>query len=189
MRRACRWSLPWTWRTRGRCSCRCSRCDVRAWWGRGRRCRGVGRAACLDRRCRGWARAASFPGSSSCFATNVVAASGCRDVLAVVDDEFASREDFLRVALHLPTLEHGVVAAHVVGCGGDEVVGRGVPEDDVGVGFWGDDALLWIHAEDPGGSGGGDLDEALEGYFSGVDAMMKEQLHAVFDAGAAVGDL
>ena len=49
--------------------------------------------------------------------------------------------------------------------------------------------FLRIHAEDARGRGGGDFDEAIERELSGVDAVVIDQLQAVLDARAAVGDL
>jgi hypothetical protein len=50
-------------------------------------------------------------------------------------------------------------------------------------------ALLRIHAEDARGRGRGDLHEAIERDFARVHAVVIDQLQAVLDARAAVGDL
>ena len=53
-----------------------------------------------------------------------------------------------------------VVDVHVVGLGGDDLLGVRVVDDDVGVGARGDGALLRVQAEHPGRGGAGDLDPA-----------------------------
>ena len=59
-----------------------------------------------------------------------------------VPTPLATREDLRGVALHLPSFEHGVVAAHIVRCSGDEVLRSQVPQDNVCVRAFGDGALL-----------------------------------------------
>src|SRR6185437_12702031 len=129
-----------------------------------------------------------FPGAAARGAAEIVAASGAGEEVTFVYDELASGVDLAGVSAYFEALEHGVVDAHVVGGGADGVFGVGVPEDDVGVAAGGDGSLLRIHAEDLCRGGRGDFDEAVEGEAAGVDAMMVDQLHPVFDAGAAVGD-
>ena len=123
------------------------------------------------------------------FAAEVLAASGLADELAFRNDQLAAGIDVAGVAAHLEAFEHGVVDAHVVGCGGDGVLGVGIPEDDVGVAAGGEHALLRIHAEDARGRGGDEFDEAIEGEVALAHAVMMEELQAVFDARAAVGNL
>ena len=51
----------------------------------------------------------------------------------VLDDQLTGGVDLPRISLDSKALEHGVVAAHVVGCGADGVLGFGVPYDNVGI--------------------------------------------------------
>ena len=87
----------------------------------------------------------------------------------------------------LPAFEHAVVGVHVLGGGGDGVVGLWVPEEEVGVFAFGYNAFA-CEAEDAGWVGADEGYELLRGEEAGVDAVVPEELEAVFDAGAAVGD-
>ena len=109
------------------------------------------------------------------------------DELAVCDNLLSAREDVLGVAFYFPAFKHRVVGGHALRGGGDGVVGVGVPEEDVGV-FAGSDDAFFRHAEDARGCGAVELDETLGREAAGVDAEVPEDLEAVFDAGAAVGD-
>src|SRR5581483_9798891 len=78
-------------------------------------------------------RGRSLPRSTAGGAAKVGAAAGLAEEFAVVDDEFAAGENLAGVAAHAEALEHGVVHAHVMGFGADEVLGFGIPDDEVGV--------------------------------------------------------
>ena len=67
---------------------------------------------------------------------------GVAGELAIGDDLLAAAVDGLGVAVDAPAFEHAVVGVHCLGGGGDGVVGLGVPEEEVGVLAFGDDALL-----------------------------------------------
>ena len=74
-----------------------------------------------------------FPGAAAGLAAQVLAAAGLADEFALGHDEFAARVDIARIAAHFESFKHGVIDAHVVGCGGDGVTCEGVPENNVGV--------------------------------------------------------
>ena len=84
----------------------------------------------------------------------IAAAAGATDELVVFDDDVATGDDDFGVAFDVEAFEHGVIDTHVVGGGADDVIGFGVPDDDVGVAAYGDFAFLGIEAEEFGGRGG-----------------------------------
>ncbi len=81
------------------------------------------------------------------MAFEIAAAAGAANELVVFDDDVATGDYEFGIAFHLEAFEHGVIDAHVVSGGGDEVVGVGIPKDDVGVAADGDFAFLGIQAE------------------------------------------
>lgn len=108
-------------------------------------------------------------------------------VLPLGDDRFAAREHRLHPAGDPPALVRRVVDVHVVGLGGDDLLGVRVVDDDVGVRAGRDGALLRVQAEHPGRGGAGDLDPAAAADVP-VDDGLVEQVHAVLDARHPVGD-
>src|SRR5450756_531781 len=132
---------------------------------------------------------ALLPGSAMGGALQIVAASRFAEELAAIHDDLAAREHGARVAGDFVAFEHGVIDAHVMSGGADGVERGGVPDDEVGVAAGGDFALAGIHAEDARRGSGGEFHEAIERELALVDAVVIHELQAVFDAGAAVGNL
>jgi len=73
--------------------------------------------------------------------------------------------------------------------GADGVVGRRVPEDNVCVTPWRENAFARIHAEDARGGGGNQFHEAIDRQLSLIHPMVMDQLQPVFDAGTTVRNL
>lgn len=113
---------------------------------------------------------------------------GTTGELPSFDDEFTAREHGLDLAGDAFALVRRVVDVHVVGLGGEGLLGGRVVDDDVGVGARSDGALLRVEAEHPGRGGAGDLDPAAAGDVPVHDGLV-QQVHAVLDARHAVGDL
>src|SRR5262249_17366840 len=113
---------------------------------------------------------------------------GFGDPLVVVDDELAAREDVRGARGGLAALEGRVVDAHVERVLAEELFAPWIPDDDVGVGADGEGAFLAVEAEDLGGRGRGDLDEAVERDLVRGHAF-PEEVEAGLDARHAVGDL
>lgn len=89
---------------------------------------------------------------------------------------------------HLAHLEYVEINGLVVGLSRDGPLPVGVPDDDVGVGADGDDALLGVQVEDPGGVGAGDCDEARRVHEPTVDGLLPDDRHPVLDSVHAVRD-
>src|SRR5262245_10409805 len=104
----------------------------------------------------------SLPGSAAGGASQVGPPARAAPQSSVFDDEFAAGENVAGVAAHAKAFEHGIVHAHVVGLSADNVLGLGVPDDDVGVAAGSESSLLRIHPEDFGGSGGNDFDKSIQ---------------------------
>src|SRR5438128_3331844 len=130
-----------------------------------------------------------MPGSSVGFAFQETAAPWLAMEDAAVHDDVAAREHRARIALYTKALEHGVIDAHVMRLRADHVLSRGIPDHDVGVALRLNHALSRPEAEDLGGRGGDDLDETIGADAASVDAVMPDELQAVFHARAAVGNL
>lgn len=114
--------------------------------------------------------------------------TGSAGVLAPVDDDFAAREDRVDASGDPLALVRRVVHVHVVGLGGDDLLGVRIVEDDVGVGARRDGALLGVEAEHPGRARAGDLDPAAAADVPVQDGLV-EEVHPVLHPGQAVGDL
>src|ERR1700741_3917192 len=71
----------------------------------------------------------------------------------------------------------------------DGVLALGIEDDQVGIATHCNRTLAGIEAEKLGGSGGDQFHEAIYAEASLRDAARVHQAHAVFDAGAAVGNL
>src|SRR3989338_10172869 len=110
------------------------------------------------------------------------------DELAFVPADAATGDGGVGDSLDLHALEDVKVAGVVVGLGGDDSGGAGVPDDDVGVGADGDEALARIAVEELGYVGGGDGDELRRGEDARGHALVPHHGHAVLDAVDAVGN-
>jgi hypothetical protein len=86
-------------------------------------------------------------------------------------------------------LEDVEIAGVMMCLGGDGALGARIPDDDVGVGADGDDALSRIEVEDLGGVGARDGDETRRVHYPIVDTLVPHNGHAVLDAVHAVRDL
>src|SRR5437763_6749027 len=84
------------------------------------------------------------------------------DVLSVVDDQLAAREDALRHAARRHPLVAGIVNIHVMSFRTDCPLLLRIEDDDVGVAADGDGPLLREKSEDLRRVGRGDLHDALE---------------------------
>src|SRR5260370_41738976 len=123
------------------------------------------------------------------LAAEELAGAGAADEFAGVDDGAAAGEDGFGRAFDVDALEHGIVHAHVVGFGADDLFVIGIEDDEVGVGAYGDGAFARVEAKEFCGSGGDKLDKAVRRKTLAVDAAGVNQAQAVLDAGAAVGNL
>src|SRR5271157_3461357 len=130
-----------------------------------------------------------FPGASPCGALQVLAPSGPSEELFPFYDDLAPGENHAGVSLHGETLEHRIVHLHVMSAGPDRVGRLRVPEDDIRVTARGDLPFARVHPEDPGGRGGGQLDETIQREPSQVHAVVVDELEPVFYSRTAVGDL
>src|SRR5438067_13458015 len=86
-------------------------------------------------RCRAMRREqwSSLPGSAAGGAAKVCAAAGFAEISSIFDDEFAARKYLARVAAHAEAFKQGIVHAHVMSFGADDVFGLRIPDDDVGI--------------------------------------------------------
>src|SRR4249920_2811719 len=78
------------------------------------------------------------------LAAEELAGAGAADEFSGVDDGAAARENFSRRTFDLNSLEHGIVDAHVVCFGADDLLVIGIENDDVGVGADGDGSFAGI---------------------------------------------
>ncbi len=84
----------------------------------------------------------------------IAATTSATDELVVFDDDVTTRDDDFGVAFDVEAFKHGVIDTHVVGGGADDVIGFGVPDDDVRVAADRDLAFLGIETEEFGGCSG-----------------------------------
>src|SRR5579863_1572081 len=129
-----------------------------------------------------------FPRATTSLATQIFSPARLADELALRHDQFAAGVDVSRIAADFEAFKHGVVDAHVVGGGGDGMIGVRIPEDNVGIATGGEHAFFRIHAEDAGGGSGDEFYEALQRKIPQPNTVVMQQLKAVFDAGTAIGD-
>ena len=123
-----------------------------------------------------------------CLAAEELAGAWAADEFSGIDDGAAARENFSWRSFDLNALEHGVVDAHVVCLGADDLLVVRVEDHDVGVGADGDGSFAWIEAEELSGRCRDEFDEAVGGEAVAVDAAGVDEAEAVLDARAAVGD-
>src|SRR5438445_12761884 len=100
-----------------------------------------------------------------------------------------SREDSIRHTRDLDSLKHRIIHAHVVSFGADGVFAVGIEDNQVGVAADGDRSFSWIQAEEPGGSGGNQLDKTVHAETAVGDSAGINQAHPETDAWAAIGNL
>ena len=87
-----------------------------------------------------------------------------------------------------PAFIRAIIYAHVMRGRTDRLCLVRVEDHDVSVGAYGNRAFAWEKAEDFGGGGRGQFDEAIQVDAALRYAVMVNEAHAVFDAGAAVRD-
>src|SRR5262249_34857161 len=81
---------------------------------------------------------------------------------AILHEDAPAREDDRWHAGDLHTLIEIVVGALMLARRADRVRRLGIPDHDVGVAAGGNDALLWVDAEELGGIGAAELHPAIE---------------------------
>src|SRR5579883_240765 len=186
MTQAYRSSPPLTWKTKAQCSCRCSRYDVQARWAPGPCYKGAD-----PEQARLWPESSKASGIG--FSPHESSASGCAKKFArlrrVVHHQFAPRKDLRRIASHLPSFEHVVVGRHALRCRRDGVLDIGIPEENVCVEACLDGSLLLLHPEDAGRRSAAHLNKFFRRDAACIDAVMPDDLQAVFNAGAAIRNL
>ncbi len=99
-----------------------------------------------------------------------MAGAGAADEFAPIDNGAAAGEDGLGSAFDLDAFKHGIVHAHVVGFGADDLFVIGIEDYQVGVGADGDSAFARVEAEEFCGRGGNELDETIGGKMFAVDS-------------------
>src|SRR6266478_6161512 len=122
------------------------------------------------------------------LAAKELAGAGAVDEFAGVDDGAATGENGFGRAFDADALEHGIVHAHVVGLGADDVFVIGIEDHQVGVRADGDGAFARIEAEQFCGRGGNELDKTIRGKMFAVNSAGIHKTQAVLDARAAIGN-
>src|SRR5215469_4667797 len=113
----------------------------------------------------------------------------CAPPLPILDHNSAAREHHSRHACDFHALVEIVIGLLVMGFGANGVGCLGVPDHDIGIAAWCDNAFLWIDAEQLSGIGTAELDPAIEGKFPSTNSRGIEHHHAILDAWAAVRNL
>ena len=97
--------------------------------------------------------------------------------------------DDARPAFELPAFERAVVDVHLLRLLADLAAVFGIVDDQIGVAAQGDRALAREQAEELGGLRAAGVDERVQVDAAALDAVGVDEIHAIFDAGNAVGDL
>src|SRR5215472_3465635 len=142
-----------------------------------------------------------FPGSRSTAARMVVsldpgiglaseelAGAGAADEFAGINDGAAARENGFGCAFNLDPLEHGIVHAHVVRVGTDDLFVVWIEEDEVRVRADGDGAFARVKAKKFCGCGRNELDEAVGREMPTVNPAGVNEAQPVLDARTTVGN-
>ena len=95
---------------------------------------------------------------------------GTSEKLIAFDQNSSAGEHDVRHSSHLDAFEHGIVHAHVMGLGADSVFALWIEDHQVGVTANRDSAFARIQAEQLGGRGGNQFDEAVHAEASLRDA-------------------